>query len=64
MYGREQYLNKISTPMWISTTDQVSDIFTKALDKTTFLRFRALLLNLSYDGVTIDQRNLVYASSI
>ena len=46
MYGREQWLNKVSKPEWIATTYNVADIFTKPLDKTTFLKFRAGLLNL------------------
>ena len=60
MYGREQYLNHISTPVWVRTDQQVADIFTKALDKTTFLRFRALLLNYAAEGVSVYSRNLVY----
>ena len=60
MYGREQYLNHISTPVWVRTDQQVADIFTKALDKTTFLRFRALLLNYLAEGVSVYSRNLVY----
>ena len=47
--GREQYLERFSLPTWISTKDQIADIFTKPLDKTTFLKFRAALLNLDYD---------------
>ena len=44
---REQYLDLISTPLWISTDPDimVADIFTKPLDKTAFLKFRAVLLN-------------------
>ena len=44
MYGREQWLNKVSKPEWIATTYNVADIFTKPLDKkdmerpTTFLK--------------------------
>ena len=60
MYGREQYLDRVSCPFWVRITDQVADIFTKALDKTTFLRFRALLLNVASDAVTTYQRDLVY----
>jgi hypothetical protein len=44
-YGREQYLNLISSPLWINTSIMVADIFTKPLDKTAFLKFRAILLN-------------------
>ena len=51
LYGREEYMRKISTPVYISTKEQVGDIFTKALDKTTFLKFRAILLNLSDDSL-------------
>ena len=47
--GREQFLTKFSLPKWISTIHQVADIFTKALDKTTFLKFRAAILNLNFD---------------
>ena len=46
MYGREQWLDKVSKPEWIATTYNVADIFTKPLDKTTFLKFRAGLLNI------------------
>ena len=45
-YGREQYLMKRSVPEHVRTEKQVADIFTKALDKTTYLRFRDTLLNL------------------
>ena len=44
-YGREQYINLISKPLWISTEVMIADIFTKPLDKTAFLKFRAILLN-------------------
>ena len=60
MYGREQFINKISEPIWIGTSEQIADIFTKALDKTTFLKFRALLLNVFSENVTSSLRNLVY----
>ena len=60
MYGREQHINRISTPVWVRTDQQVADVFTKALDKTTFLRFRALLLNQPAEGVSVYSRNLVY----
>ena len=43
--GREQYLDKVSTPMWIKTDVMIADIFTKSLDKTAFLKFRSALLN-------------------
>ena len=44
-YGREQYLNLISQPLWISTEVMIADILTKPLDKAAFLKFRAGLLN-------------------
>ena len=44
-YGRQQYLNLISAPFWISTDIMIADVFTKPLDKTAFLKFRAGLLN-------------------
>ena len=37
----------------------IADIMTKPLDKTTFLKFRAMLLNIPYDGVTAQLRALV-----
>jgi hypothetical protein len=45
MYGREQFLNKLSIPIWISSKDQCADILTKCEEKSLFLRFRAKLLN-------------------
>ena len=45
LYGREQFLKRISYPTWVATKHQVADIFTKALDKTSFLKFRDALLN-------------------
>ena len=59
-FGREQYLNRISEPKWIGTLEQVADIFTKALDKTSFLKFRALLLNIESELVTTSMREKVY----
>jgi hypothetical protein len=44
------WLEKFCLPDWVSTKLMVADIFTKALDKTTFLKFRAALLNLNYEG--------------
>ena len=44
-YGREQFLNLVSVPRWVSTSYQVADIFTKPLDLTTFIKFRNTLLN-------------------
>ena len=61
-YGREQYLSRISTPWWVSTTEQIADIFTKALDKTTFLKFRAALLNMHHDAVTDHMRAMINGS--
>ena len=58
-YGREQYLNKVSKPVWVETREQVADIFTKALDKTTFLRLRAMLLNISSDLVSTQMRDRI-----
>ena len=46
--GREQFLSLFSIPIWISTKDMIADANTKALDKTTFLKFRAALLNLKF----------------
>ena len=47
MYAREQYLNKVSHPQWISGQNQIADVLTKALNKTNFLRFRDALLGLA-----------------
>ena len=58
-YGREQFLSRISHPEWIGTLEQVADIFTKALDKTTSLKFRAALLNLYHDAVTDYMRGII-----
>ena len=52
MYGREQWLDKKSQPEWISTVYNVADIFTKPLDKTSFLKFRAGLLNIDSPLIT------------
>jgi len=46
LYGREQCLNLISKPVWVAGTDQMADIFTNALDKTSFLRCRGKLLSI------------------
>ena len=59
MYGREQYIHKVSSPTWVTTEHQVADIFTKALDKTTFLKFRALLMNDKCTTVTSFLRGLI-----
>jgi hypothetical protein len=58
-YGREQYLSRLSSPEWVNTTEQVADIFTKALDKTTFLKLRAALLNMHHDAVTEHMREMI-----
>ena len=60
VYGREQFLSLVSKPVWVSTVEQVADIFTKALDKTTFLKFRAALLNMHHDAVTDNMRSMIY----
>ena len=44
LYAREQYLENFSVPMWINTGDMIADIMTKALDKTTFLKLRRMML--------------------
>ena len=44
LFGREQCANSVSKPVWLAGTDLVADVFTKALDKTTFLGYRAVLL--------------------
>ena len=49
-YGKEQFIRNISQPVWISTTLQVADIFTKSLDITTFRKFRAAMLNMPNTG--------------
>ena len=58
-YGREQYINRVSQPVWVATTEQVADVFTKALDKTTFLKFRGALLNISHDAVTENMWTMI-----
>ena len=47
MYGRWQFLHNISEPVYMPTKKMVADIFTKCLDKTSFLKFRDILLNVS-----------------
>ena len=63
-FGREQYLNRVSEPKWIGTLEQVADIFTKALDKTSFLKFRAMLLNIESELVTTSMREKIYGPSV
>ena len=48
--GRWQYLHKISEPEFTPTTRQLADIFTKALDRTTFCLFRNTILNLKTEA--------------
>ena len=57
MYGRDQFIRKVSEPIWVTTEHQIAD--TKALDKTTFLKFRALLMNEASATVTSFLRGLV-----
>ena len=61
-YGREQYLNKFSLPLWISTKLNVADIFTKALDSTTFYKFRAALLNISYEHLPMELSDKIHVA--
>ena len=44
-YARELYLNLIININWIPTKEQIADLFTKPLDKTTFLCLRSLLMS-------------------
>ena len=44
-YARELYLNLIININWIPTKEQIADLFTKPLDKTTFLYLRSLLMS-------------------
>ena len=59
-YAREQYLDLVSKPVWIETFNQVADIFTKALDKTTFLKFRGALLNMPSDLLSDSLSSILY----
>ena len=43
-YCRELYLKHVIGIEWIASMYQTADIFTKPLDKTTFLRHRAQLM--------------------
>ena len=43
-YCRELYLNLIIEVNWVPTKEQIADLLTKPLDKTTFLSLRALLM--------------------
>ena len=52
MFGREHYLDRKTKPEWLETIYNIADIFTKPLDKTTFLKFRDALLNIPSSRVT------------
>ena len=43
-YCRELYLNLVIEVNWVPTKEQIADLLTKPLDKTTFLSLRALLM--------------------
>ena len=43
-YTRELYLKLLVVINWIPTKEQIADLFTKPLDKTTFLYLRSLLM--------------------
>ena len=43
-YVRELYLNLMISVNWVPTKEQIADLLTKPLDKTTFLYLRTLLL--------------------
>ena len=55
-------LNKFSLPLWISTKLNVADIFTKALDSTTFYKFRAALLNISYEHLPMELSDKIHVA--
>jgi len=44
-YCRELYLNLVIVINWVPTKEQIADLFTKPLDKTTFLYLRSLLMS-------------------
>ena len=44
-YCRELYLNLMIGINWVPTKEQIADLFTKPLDKTTFLYLRTLLMS-------------------
>lgn len=44
-YCRELYLKLMITINWVPTKEQIADLFTKPLDKTTFLYLRSLLMS-------------------
>ena len=43
-YVRELYLDLIIAVNWVPTKEQIADLLTKPLDKTTFLSLRTLLM--------------------
>ena len=43
-YCRELQLKKVINMIFARTTEMIADIFTKALDKTTFIKFRDLMV--------------------
>ena len=45
-FGRKQFLDKVSVPVWVSTNDQTADVMTKALGKDKFIAFRNAMLNI------------------
>ena len=47
MRVKDEWQKGVVEPVLVSTTDEVADIFTKALDEETFNRLRAILLNVS-----------------
>ena len=44
-YCRELYLKLMIGINWVPTKEQIADLFTKPLDKTTFLYLRTLLMS-------------------
>ena len=52
-YARELYLNLIININWVPTKEQIADLFTKPLDKTTFLYLRSLLMSNSSSTNTL-----------
>ena len=44
MYCRDLKLRNLIEVYWIATADMIADIYTKCLDKTTFLRLRPRLV--------------------
>ena len=56
----EMFLAKFCYPDWVNTKLMVADVFTKALDKKTFLKFRAALLNLDYEGYPPELHEMIH----